>query len=252
LPRGLYNAPQGGSADTDYIRTIKLAEDGESSRIRFLTDVDEIYFEYQHPVGEGRTFKGFKPCLSAAFEQACDFCDNGIKAQLQFFAWVYEYYHDYTVKGDGREAIKQGRRTVYREEVNGVKLLRAAGGHKAGILLRADRDETLLERDYDWVRLGEKGSTETKYLLEPSDEGKTPMPKELAALAATLPDLEDVALDRVESLDGKAKVEKKAKKKEDTRAQWEIDDEKDKKARKEKLTIKIEEDGDDDPAPFSF
>jgi len=55
---------------------------------------------------------------------------------------------------------------------------------------------TLLDHDYEWIRQGAKGTTRPVYLLEPLEKAK--LPKELADLYASLPDLEDVAFDRVE------------------------------------------------------
>lgn len=206
--RGLQNMPTGGGGG-DWIKTIRLIDDGESCKIRFLTDKDDIFFEWQHRKMEGGQFRGWQVCPQSAFETPCDECASGDdkkRAQLQFFAWVWEYTHDFTVDKEGRKPVKLGRKTLYREDVNEVRLMRYAGTHKAALEFRADRFSTLIDRDYDWVRSGEKGSMKPQYILEPSDEGKAPLSKELVAIAADLPDLEDIAFSRIDSLTKKEDV----------------------------------------------
>ncbi len=201
MPKGIGNMPTGGGGG-DYIRQIGLKDDGESCTLRFLTDKDDIFFEWQHRKMEMGQFRGWQVCPKA-FEQECDDCNSGDqkrRAQLQFFAWAWEYTHDYTVDKEGRTPVKLGRRTLYREDINEVRLMRYAGAHKAAIEYRSDKFGTLIDRDYEWVRSGEKGSMKPQYILEPVDEGKKAISKELAAIAADLPDLEDVALSRVDSL----------------------------------------------------
>jgi hypothetical protein len=230
MVRGLSNAPE-KKQSADWIPSLILRDDGESSRIRFLTDEDEFYLEYQHWV-DRKDIKGFYPCLQAALEQPCDLCDSDDertrKARNFFFAWVYEFYHDYTDKGKDRRPVKEGKITLYREDINDVKLLRMPSGHKESIQMRANKFGTLLDREFDWTRSGEKGDTSTQYILDPSDEGKKPMPKELAALAAKLPDLEDVAMGRVTSLNPQEKKQDKAP--------WVEDDENDKAKKKVEST----------------
>ena len=208
MPRGLNNPnlPQAGGGD--YIKTIRLMDDGESCRIRFLNDKDDIFFEWQHRKMEGGQFRGFQVCPRAAFEQNCDDCDSGDdkrRAQLQFFAWVWEYSHDFPQDKEGREAIKIGRKTLYREIVGEVKLMRYAGTHKTGLEYRSDTIGTLIDRDYDWIRAGEKGTMKPTYMLEPVEGTTAVMNKELVEVAADLPDLEDVAFTRVTTLN---KIEK--------------------------------------------
>jgi len=208
-PRGLGNIPKapegdsGGGERGNFIRNTRILTDGEFCKIRFLTDVDEMYFEWQHSVRDAQgNFRGYKICPSSAFNQECDDCKSGNNsASLQFFGWVWEYNHTYTEPGDNRTSIKEGKRTVYREDVNAVRLFRYSNFHKASLEMRANKYGTLLDRDYEWIRSGEKGSKRPQYMLEPSDDGKEPMPKELVTIAAGLPDLEDVALGRVETLD---------------------------------------------------
>ena len=212
-PKGLSNIPPapsgGGKGSGDYIRFCTLRDDGEYAKIRFLSDVDEMFFEWMHPqesiVKGKRRFRGFKVCPSSAFNQACDECDEDAQSSLRFTGWVWEYSHMYVEDGDNRIPVKEGKRTLYREDTNAPRLFAYSNFHKASLEMRANKYGTLLDRDYEWIRSGEAGTNRPQYMLEPSDDGKAPMPKELAAIAAELPDLEDVVFGRVESLDGEVK-----------------------------------------------
>jgi len=157
---------------------------------------------------EAGQFRGFQVCPDSAFKQPCDDCESGDdkrRAQLQFFAWVWEYSHDYTNDKEGREPIKIGRKTLYREVVDEIRLMRYAGAHKTGLEFRADTLGTLVDRDFDWIRAGSKGTRTPTYMLEPVDGSQGAAATEIAGCAAELPDLEDVAFSRVTSLN---KVEK--------------------------------------------
>ena len=235
-PKGLSNIPKapegdsGGGERKSFIRNTRLLTDGEFCKIRFLTDVEEMYFEWQHSVHDAKgQFRGYKVCPASAFNQECDDCKAGNGASLQFFGWVWEYNHTYTEPGDDRTPIKEGKRTVYREDVGAVRLFRYSNFHKASLEMRANKYGTLLDRDYEWIRSGEKGSKRPQYMLEPSDDGKEPMPKELVTIATGLPDLEDVALGRVETLDVKKDVPY---------------------GEEEKVTVIPLDDDKDDPLPF--
>ncbi len=214
MPKGLSNipeAPTGGKSDGDYIRNVQLRDDGEYCKIRFLTDVDEMFFEWMHPIhvmvkGQAQ-FRGFRACPASAFNQACDDCDKQAQSSLRFSGWVYEYNHTYPKDGEDRVAIQEGKRTVYREDTGVVKQFEYANFHKASLEMRSNKFGTLLDRDYEWIRSGVAGTNRPQYMLEPDDEGKTPMPKELVTIAADLPDLEDVVFGRVETLDGTKKEE---------------------------------------------
>ena len=210
MPKGLYNPNLPNQGGGDYIKTIRLIEDGESCRIRFLTDKDDIFFEWQHRKMEQGQFRGFQVCPDSAFKQPCDDCDSGDdkrRAQLQFFAWVWEYSHDYAQDKEGREPIKIGRKTLYREVVDEIRLMRYAGAHKTGLEFRADTLGTLIDRDFDWIRAGSKGTRTPTYMLEPVEGTQGSPSSEIAGCITELPDLEDVAFSRVTSLNKTEKIE---------------------------------------------
>ena len=208
MGRGIENIPDftggGGQGSTRHLR---LRDDQESARIRFLTEGDEILFETFHRLpGQGNSkFGGFKICVADALDQPCDLCErmtgDNYGRQTLMMAWVYEYYHDYPEKPSGdrapkTEAVRVGRNTLYREEIGEARILKIAAAHKGAFNLRWGKYGTLLDRDYDFVRMGVRGTTRPQYVLEPEDA--SPMPPELAKLASELPDLEDYAFDRLE------------------------------------------------------
>ena len=77
MGRGLFNVPKSTRGGGDYMRSVYLRADGESCRIRFLTEADDIFWAYFHQVTRGGRFAGWKICLQEAAAQTCTFCDAG-------------------------------------------------------------------------------------------------------------------------------------------------------------------------------
>ncbi len=206
MPRMGKEAPPAGSGGGggDFIRHVRLLTDKESCVIRFLTEYGDFFWERFHRLMDGGKFKGMKICARSALGQACKLCDDGDRAGTQFLGWTYELYHDYTekpshVKDEDLEEVRVGgKRTVLREEVNEPRLMRYSIMHFDPLKYQWDEEETLADREFKWARMGEKGSTRPTYILKPGAPSK--LPKELREVAASLPDLEDVALGKVESL----------------------------------------------------
>ncbi|KKL97935.1 hypothetical protein LCGC14_1829500, partial [marine sediment metagenome] len=149
--------------------------------------------------------------------------------------------------------VKIGGATFYMEEVNEPRLMRYSIMHRGGIKSRAERHGTVLDRQFEWIRTGEAGSKKPSYTLDPLDKEK--MPKEIKALIDELPDLEDVALGKVDTIDGESKEES------NNRAVREVseDDEepnefvKESSVKKEERpTREVEEDDDDDNGENPF
>ncbi len=205
MPRvGEGEIPQGGGGGGG-IWHLRLSDDAESATLWFLTEYEEFYWERFHRVEkpDGK-YAGQKVCVASALGQECSFCDNGDNPRTEFLAWVYEMNHDFPspTKGATATKINDGKRTVYRKQTNEVRLLRASVMHLESIKMRANRLGTLIDRPYEWIRGGEKGTTRPVYMLEPLDKEK--MPGEIKALIASLPSLEDVAFGRVDQTDGRA------------------------------------------------
>ena len=186
-----------------FIRHVKLADDMESSTLRFLTDHEDIQWDkfhrFQKLSSGGKQFWTSEIC-PRQLGQACERCINEEWPQTQFLAWSWVYFTDHVKPGDGRVQVKIGSLVRYREQVNEPRLFRYALSHRSGLQLRANRYGTLLDRDYEWIRSGAAGSNKPSYSLEPLDP--TPLDPSIAAAAATLPDLEDVMMNRVDKLGG--------------------------------------------------
>ena len=195
MPKGIDNLPERTSGGrTSYV---KVMDDGEFIRLRFLTDGDEVISDYFHRLMQGKKFKGFALCPSSVGKD-CELCEEGDTPQLQFLAHVFEYEHYYNEAGQNRKKTKIGQRVYYVENVNETRLMRYAVAHMRSIKLRWERNGTLLDRDFEWIRSGKAGDTRPSYTLEPLDP--TAIDPEIKDLIDDLPDLEEQAL---ASLQGK-------------------------------------------------
>src|SRR3990172_565835 len=177
MPRvGVGDIPQGGGGGSGSIWHLRLVEDAESASIWFLTEYEDFFWERFHRVERDGKYAGQAICVASAFGQDCRRCNEGDNARTEFLCWVYEMNHDFPTPGQGRvpTKINNGKRTVYRKEVNEVRLLRASVMHIAAPKTRAERLGTLLDRPYEWIRSGEKGSLRPVYMLEPLDKEKMP------------------------------------------------------------------------------
>src|SRR3990167_4748666 len=117
MPKGL-DFPERGAGNTRYLW---LTDDGESAKIRFLTDGDEIYWEWFHRLEDrAGKFQGEKICKRSALEEPCEYCDDNIKSVFQWLAWVFVYYVDRSEPAPGRKPITVGRSKMYREDRKSV------------------------------------------------------------------------------------------------------------------------------------
>lgn len=206
----------GGGGGRPFIPKVMLRDDGEFCRLRFLTEHDEIFWERFHRLMDGRNFRGFKVCLNSALDQDCELCESDERSPTTLFlAWVYEFSHFYPPTSEAKTALKKmrerdkdtvikktkvGDNSFFEVEVNEVMLMQYSTFFRGPIKARAKHHGTLLDRPFEWIRSGERGTQQPSYVLEALDEEK--MSKEVKELMASLPDLEDVALGRVETLDG--------------------------------------------------
>ena len=202
--------PVGGGGGGDFIRHVRLLNDREACVIRFLTDRPDFFLGEFHRIMDGGKFKGMKICVKCELGQACKLCDDDDRPGTQLLGWAFESYHDYPekpshVKDSDLEEVQVGRRTVLREDVSEPRLWRYSIMHFNSLEYQFDEEGTLVDREFKWARVGEKGSMRPTYILKPAAPSKAP--KELRELAESLPDLEDVAFGKVESLNGEAKDE---------------------------------------------
>ena len=198
MARGLGNLPEGGGSGSG-LRHLWLKDDGETARIRFLTDGDEIYWDWFHRIEERGQYRGERICVRSALDEPCNYCDEEVKSIFQWIAWVYVEYVDYASPGQGRKPVTIGRTKMYREHMNEARLLRLAGAHANSVKMRFEKLGTLLDHEFDWTRSGPKGTNRPQYTLDPVEKCK--MPKELRELLAELDDLEDIAFDRVKKIE---------------------------------------------------
>ena len=206
-----------GGGGRPFIPKVMLRDDGEFCRFRFLTEHDEIFWERFHSIGQGKNYRGEKVCLNSALDQDCELCESGDNnsPKTQFLAWVYEFVHFYPPTSEAKAALRKmkdrskdivisktkvGDKPFFEVEVNEPMLMQYSTFFRGPIKARAERHGTLLDGPFEWIRAGERGTQQPSYVLEALDKEK--MSKELKELMASLPDLEDVALGRVETLDG--------------------------------------------------
>ena len=241
----------------DFIRSIYLKNDGEECRLAFLTD--QFFYGYFHTVErEGGGFGGFRICLKEESGQDCNVCERdemrveeGLKRKnwprLMFLTWAFEMTHFYTdePKRLEYEVTSIGSRELYVVTVDEVRLMRYSAGQltSSGIQRQADLKGTLVGREFSWVRNGQ--GLDTGYLLESGDPLDAGLKKKLAALADSLPDLEDVAFGVVESLGSDDDEEKPVKKFSGVVRSGPEEEETGKGF--DELTSSLEEDGDDEP-----
>ena len=227
--------PEGAASQRGrFIRHVQLWRTGEYSTIRFLTEGDEAYSNRFHSIdnpGKGPKWVN-RICDKAEFGQACKHCAKDTPL-TQYLFWAYEVAHFYPEEPDRitTKKVKVSGKVMYMEEVNEVRLLRVSFSHRDAILTRWERHGTLLDREFDWIRGGKKGAP--SFTLEALDKSK--MPKELKDLLPDLPELEDVALGRVEKLGGEDE-----------------DEEEERGGRRRYSTRTIEEDEDDDEKDNEF
>jgi hypothetical protein len=195
----------GGGGGGGGIYHIRCLEDGESCRLRFLTDHEDLFWGWFHRKTDASgNFAGMKMC-PRELGTACEDCiaakggEERRKASMNFLAWAYEYEHYYTKPVEGAREVKIGLVTRYVKPVNEIRLWRYASAHMKALEPIITRKGTITDRDYEWLRAGKSGDKKPQYSVEQVGEVE-PLPPEVAKLVANLPGLEEVALDRVKSL----------------------------------------------------
>jgi hypothetical protein len=204
------NANTGGGGVRNFIPPIKLGENKESCVFRILTERPDFVHEEFHRVFSGKQFKGYELC-DTMLGKRCKLCndpdDKISRTGTQFFGWVFERYHDYVdedsipnwIDDDSVEEMQIGKRTVFRATVNEPKLIKYSYAHFNPFQEQWDEEETLVDRDFKWTRTGEPNDMKTSYSLRGGTVSK--ISKEIRDIAKNLPDLEQVALGLITSID---------------------------------------------------
>ncbi len=183
---------------------VRLREDAEYCRLRFLNDHDEWFWERFHRTfrvdDQGRKkFGGFKICVNSFLGQACDLCNGGSQANTQVLVWCFEIEHFHTSAPSNAktEQVEVGSRTYWKQVVNEPRIMRLPTAHLGTIKIKAERLGSLLGHEFEWIRSGVRDTKRPSYTLEVMKEAE--MPKEIKEIAAALPSLEDVATGKAES-----------------------------------------------------
>ena len=174
MPRGLTQMSEGGGGKSKQnagFKRVMLYDDGESSKLRFLTDADEMYFDWFHKYADPGDKWPTKRriCLRSALNAPCEDCDNELPSVYEWMAWVYVYTQNLGKAGDGRTPVTVGRRTYYQENCNEVRLMRYASFHKASVKAQYERLSTLLDYEFEWIRQGGEKDNKVSYVLERGD-----------------------------------------------------------------------------------
>jgi hypothetical protein len=183
-------------------RDLKLKDDAKIARIRFLTDTEDFYWAYFHPVLTptrlGKKYTKLYYCLRQDGKE-CELCANpetmAVKKRIFFWTYVYGIYHlDADSEGKWEKVEYEGT-DFFLEPVNAVKLLNTGPGQNNIIEGKFDKwgkkYKTLCDRDYNW---GREGSTmnDTVYDLVPVDEGKSPVSDDIKKAMESLVPLEKI------------------------------------------------------------
>ena len=176
--------------------------------------VSAPFHRVQQTSRTGKQFFGFVLCELEEDDDGfisgeCKWCDSGNSVQDYFLVWVYVYaiYHrepspDPEVKW---MRGKIGQITVYEEEVNAFKVWRGGWGAIQSLESKLERYGNITDRDYEWIRNGAKGDQQTRYELETGDP--SPIPDYIIKEAASLPDLEKIAIGEITTMDGSEDAE---------------------------------------------
>lgn len=211
----------------DFIRYLRLRDDGDMARIRFVSEHEPglegenglqsyiISAQFHRTEEISKAGQRIYPIVICPKEEDdagnlfgdCHHCKEENRRMLQFLTWAYVYniYHrkqntddsnlwERTVDGE------TGSRTMFREPIN--KFLVLQGGANISMVLqgRIDKYGVLTDRVYDYTRNGARNLTTVSYVLDGDDPSA--FDAELVEQANTLPDLIDVATGRVRTMGG--------------------------------------------------
>lgn len=216
MPRGYQDleteaAKIGKGGGGKYIRHVALKQDKESITFRFLTEHDDIWFDKFHRFQaerDGKTFWTTEVC-SKTFGVACRFCAKEEWPRMEILAWVFAFYQDHPKRTDAPgsddwEKVKVGATGVrFRETLNKPLLFRYSATHRGPISTLVEDEGSIINANVEWVRTGEPRDTRVSYNIRLSDYDSSELDDTIANWAATLPELEDVAMNRTRRYDGK-------------------------------------------------
>jgi len=190
-------------------RFVYLKED-ERARIRFLTDADDfVHGVFHQPTVNS---KPLDPVLciddrgapdDIPVPDVCPICEHSTgnwqdAARQQFFAWVFVYYvlhpkqNPKAAESDDAKKtwtpVTVGQRTMFKQDINGVRLLKGGPKMLEDLEILYGELSTLLGQDFSFIRSG--SGLDTTYTFIPSGKQTADKPEVVKAVEA----LEDLSV----------------------------------------------------------
>ena len=198
-----FNKKRSAAAQAGYVPEVfsRLRDDGEYAVVRIITD-SPVDMDMHSVYDEGLSRRFLVYCPG---RDECDYCHEGDrpKAWFAFWTWVHYLVHADQDKDGLWKKVDVGGRTMYREDINQVMLMRKTHGQGNQLWNIFEEifgiSKTFTDKDVRIKRKGIKGDKETSYTVLQMD--KSPMPKEAVTIIGKLPDLVAVMKGEVKNLD---------------------------------------------------
>lgn len=186
---------------------LRLGGDARVARIRFLSDVDDFFWAWFHPVPStsrlGKKFTRLMYCTHQDGED-CQYCAktgedvSSVKRRLFFWVYVYDILHNKR-KNDEWEGIEYLGDKYWKEPVNAPRILETGPGFNGTIENKfihwAKRFKgTISDRDYEWTRTGDSFH-DTSYDLVPIEDSKSELSDEQQEVKGKLKPLEEIIIE---------------------------------------------------------
>ena len=179
--------------------------DGDTAIIRFIDDNEMIQtkmHEYEEMSPQGKKYRKTY-CSDNLTGSPCKWCAVGNipKNVYVFLTYVYHIIRknqnpalNSNPEAAKWEVVKSGGKVLYKEEVNGIRILRTKWGRdgyiKTTILGFVEEHGTLCDRDYKFSRAGL--SLKTTYNFVPKDS--SPESAEVTQAKVDAPSIEEVVI----------------------------------------------------------
>ena len=217
-------AQSAGRMNGDFIKYLRLSDDGDMAKIRIVSSheagktsetgipsysVNAVF--HRHEAWSSNNKRYFTSTICGKEQDKygnlvgeCSLCDQEIPRSLQFmlWVWVYDIYHK-TQNPDPKnpwEIGKLGALEMYKEPINQFMIWQDGYYSSQALEGRIAQYGSITDRDYWRIRRGVRGSQQVRYELdrdEPSD-----IPPEIVEKAKLLPDLMEVAVGNIRTMDG--------------------------------------------------
>lgn len=178
--------PVGSMEPGSFIQRVLLPDNQDFAEIRFITEYDQMFWDYAHryqmSVGNaGKKIWRVDACKrNLDPPQECAHCaaaaSKGEDADRRryFWYWVHVFAIYYSQPGDGREQVQLGTLTKFRYTFNRPFVLERPATNHAVIETMINTYGGLLDRNFKWVRQGARGDQKTTYNIVPLDPSDRP------------------------------------------------------------------------------